>query len=179
MALNNIPHVRCAAIEVLSETAGTSITVLLVLILIVFDAVRFGRVSLSTQGFVVALIISTIITYALKISLQMPRPGIESVAAMENPLKYVEVFSFPSGHSARAFALATYFSNRVRSRVLSASLYAWATGVAITRLILGVHWFSDVLAGSVVGILSAVLADPITVYINKFLPKRVFQKKLM
>jgi membrane-associated phospholipid phosphatase len=66
--------------------------------------------------------------------------------------------SFPSGHATQAAALFAAFAlllGRRRSRVVRAVLagaaVAVAVSVAATRVLLGVHWVTDVLAGLAVG----------------------------
>jgi undecaprenyl-diphosphatase len=66
--------------------------------------------------------------------------------------------SFPSGHSATAaacflgFALVLAVSSAPRARaVLMATAVAIGVTVASTRVLLGVHWLSDALAGLAVG----------------------------
>ncbi|CAN5330524.1 hypothetical protein BH09MYX1_BH09MYX1_32240 [soil metagenome] len=67
--------------------------------------------------------------------------------------------SFPSGHSAGAFAFATFLativvssSMRRRTKMLAAaSLGVVALGIALSRIYLGVHFPSDVAAGAVIG----------------------------
>jgi undecaprenyl-diphosphatase len=62
--------------------------------------------------------------------------------------------SFPSGHTANAFAAAV-----VLSRFAAAPALAWwilAGAIGYSRLYLGVHYPSDVVAGAVVGIACAV-----------------------
>ena len=63
--------------------------------------------------------------------------------------------SFPSGHASRIFAvaalLAVYFRWPVKA---SAAFFAVMAG--ISRIYVGVHWPSDVLAGAVVGIALAL-----------------------
>ena len=57
--------------------------------------------------------------------------------------------SFPSGHTAASFAAATALSMAYpRARPL---LYATATGVGLSRIHLGHHFFSDVAAGAALG----------------------------
>lgn len=60
-------------------------------------------------------------------------------------------YSFPSGHAALAFALATSWSlSHPQWYVVSPSM-VWASSVALSRVWLGVHYPSDVLAGAALG----------------------------
>ncbi|MCC6763466.1 MAG: phosphatase PAP2 family protein [Deltaproteobacteria bacterium] len=59
--------------------------------------------------------------------------------------------AFPSGHSARAFLVAVLASG-LGSAWLGAALALWATLVAASRVLLGVHHLSDVVAGACLGI---------------------------
>ena len=59
--------------------------------------------------------------------------------------------SFPSSHAANCFALATVISVFYRRRGWIA--FVPAVLVALSRMYVGVHWPSDVLAGCLIGIL--------------------------
>lgn len=60
-------------------------------------------------------------------------------------------FSFPSGHSITAFAVAVPLGLFYPS--LMPGLLFIAVSIAISRILLGMHFLSDVLAGSFIGIL--------------------------
>jgi undecaprenyl-diphosphatase len=60
-------------------------------------------------------------------------------------------FSFPSGHSMTAFSLCV--SLALSYPVLLGALLACALSVAASRILLGMHFLSDVVAGSVLGAL--------------------------
>ena len=64
--------------------------------------------------------------------------------------------SFPSGHSAAAFAFATGACEELP--VLAPALVPLAAGVAYSRVHTGVHYPSDVAAGAAIGIASGALA---------------------
>jgi undecaprenyl-diphosphatase len=60
-------------------------------------------------------------------------------------------FSFPSGHAMNAFALATVLGLAIP---WAASLLVLvAASVAVSRVVLGLHFLSDVVAGSALGVL--------------------------
>jgi undecaprenyl-diphosphatase len=65
--------------------------------------------------------------------------------------------SFPSGHAARVFLIVVIASALLPARWLVVVLWIWAPLVALARVVMGVHYVSDILAGTVVGILIALL----------------------
>lgn len=62
--------------------------------------------------------------------------------------------AFPSGHATAAFALATSLSESVHNEWATLGFYALATGTGWARMAQQRHWFTDVVAGAVVGTLS-------------------------
>jgi len=63
--------------------------------------------------------------------------------------------SFPSGHTSAAFATATSLSLNVPKWYVVVPSYTWASAVGYSRMHLGVHYPSDVLAGALLGAGSA------------------------
>lgn len=59
-------------------------------------------------------------------------------------------FSFPSGHTMTAFSIALVLSYFYRGVELP--LYFLAGSIAISRVVLGMHFLSDVLAGAILGV---------------------------
>jgi undecaprenyl-diphosphatase len=59
-------------------------------------------------------------------------------------------FSFPSGHTMTAFSIALVLSYFYRG--VEFPLYFMAGSIAISRVVLGMHFVSDVLAGAVLGV---------------------------
>jgi len=84
---------------------------------------------------------------------QRPSCGIGGFAALaENP----DGFSFPSGHTAVAFAVAVAFAGH--ASVLGGLALVLAVGIAVSRVYLGAHYPLDVAAGVLVGAVSGVAA---------------------
>lgn len=93
------------------------------------------------------------VTTALKYAVGRTRPQGDGDADEFRPFSGRN--SFPSGHTAVAFALATAVARESASPAVDAALYGVATLTAFARLNDDRHWTSDVLAGALVGHLSA------------------------
>ena len=81
--------------------------------------------------------------------------------------------SFPSGHTAAAFSLATSLSITYPKWYVIAPSAVWACGVGFARINQGVHYPSDVVAGAAIGVGCAFA----NIYINRWLNKILFKKK--
>lgn len=68
-------------------------------------------------------------------------------------------FGFVSSHAANTFALAVFLGGLLRPylRWIAAALLIWATLVAVSRVMLGVHYPGDILGGAIWGALVARL----------------------
>ena len=88
-----------------------------------------------------------ILTYSMKNSTHVPRPDTGQPT------------SFPSGHTAQAFAAATFMAKEYGNKSIWYSIGAFtvATGVGAMRVMNNRHWVSDVLVGAGIGILSTNL----------------------
>lgn len=69
--------------------------------------------------------------------------------------------SFPSGHTAIAFMIATFLSARYPK--WSILFYFLACLIGITRIYLGLHYPSDVIVGAIIG----VLTTSVVIWIGK------------
>lgn len=106
------------------------------------------------------------ITYGLKYIVGRDRPY-ERYPDRVHPYSLEDSPSFPSGHTATAFALATSLSIKCPKWYVIAPSALWACSVGVSRMNEGVHYPSDVLAGAALGAGFAVA----NVYINRWLSK--------
>jgi len=66
-------------------------------------------------------------------------------------------YAMPSGHTSGAFATATALSLKYPEWYVIVPSYLWASSVGLSRMHLGLHYPTDVLAGAVLGAGSAYL----------------------
>jgi undecaprenyl-diphosphatase len=111
---------------------------------------------LVTTAWVAAFAGAAVLTVILKNIIQRPRP-FEATTYL-----YGTSFSFPSGHALGslvgygmlAYVIASTWVETVRGRVLlGIGTAVLVLAIGISRLYLGVHYFSDVVAGYAAGIL--------------------------
>ncbi len=99
-------------------------------------------------------------TFVLKRAFRRPRPyrAMPDIVARDPHHQGGEVHdpnSFPSGHAAAAFAIATSVS--LSDGRLAVPALLWATAVGTSRIWHGVHYPSDVLVGAAIGAGSAAV----------------------
>ena len=75
--------------------------------------------------------------------------------------------SFPSGHTTAAFATATSMALTYKKWYVTLPAFAWAGGVAVSRMYLGVHYPSDLLGGMIIGVGSSFLTWKIDEYLMR------------
>lgn len=137
--------------------------------LFTFLLIVFGNEKWRNTGIQAAatLAISQTITYGLKSLLGRERPY--------NILKNLNTFgitlkdySFPSGHTSASFSLATTIA--LNYPFLSILVLGMALLVGISRIYLGVHYPTDVVAGIVLGVGSAIVVHLyVFVYLIEFI----------
>ena len=123
--------------------------------------------SLKKKGLFIgqSVLVSSFITVALKRTIKRERPFI-TYPDIEN-LTEASSYSFPSGHTSNAFAAATSISMAFPKWYVIVPTFIWAGSVGYSRMHLGVHYPSDVLAGALVGSGSAYLSFEINKWLNK------------
>jgi membrane-associated phospholipid phosphatase len=124
----------------------------------------------------ISLGVSTVVTMAMKYTIKRERP-FERYSEVKK-LSSGGGSSFPSGHTSSAFAVATSISMSYPKWYVIAPCYLWAGAVGVSRIVLGVHYPSDVLAGAVVGMGSAYLANRAEKWLHRGKTRHVVPKDL-
>lgn len=122
---------------------------------------------------VLVFIIGSVINFLLKIIIKRERPFV----AYEDILNYgnEDGFSMPSGHSLCAGIFATFliyllFTTKKDwwTRILGVIALTLAPMlIALSRMVLGAHYFTDTLLGLALGILFAIISILLYKYIMK------------
>lgn len=140
-------HVTDTPLKRLSTAANRSLLWFTIAALMALFGGRRGRRA-ALRGVVAITITSTLVNAPLKYLARRRRP--QSQRSDRPPLIPVPgSFSFPSGHSASAFAFTTAVAIEVPRMI--APVLPLAAGVAYSRVQLRVHYPLDVLAGAAIG----------------------------
>lgn len=101
-----------------------------------------------------SLAVNTALTLGMKYAVGRERPYERYPGMLDVP--YPESSpSFPSGHTSIAFATATALTLKYPKWYVAVPSYFWAASVGYSRMNLGVHYPTDVLAGALLGAGSA------------------------
>ena len=137
-------------LEFVTNLGSTAAIVVIAVSAAVHGVLRWRRVSVVLYLALVAVGQLVIVTL-IKTAVDRVRPAIDPLAGFSGA-------SFPSGHSTAAaatFAAIALVVGRGRApkarAVLGGLAIAIAVAVGCSRMFLGVHWFSDVLAGWALG----------------------------
>jgi membrane-associated phospholipid phosphatase len=136
---------------------GNGIFVIILCILLSFYRFRYSIFLFSTFA------ISGIIVQIVKrfILPGMPRPNIYFKGIYDlHFVKGVEIlhsFSFPSGHSATAFALCLSLTIITKNKILQVALFFFACLIAYSRIYLSQHFLIDAVAGSLIGVFTTLV----------------------
>lgn len=120
------------------------------------------NVRISAEAALAALISRFVFVEIIRYFYDRPRP-FEVLEGARQIIEHSTGGSFPSGHAAFFFALATgVFFYKKWWGVL---FYALALAISFSRVLAGIHWPTDILGGAVAGVISAWLVD---FFIKKF-----------
>ena len=146
-------HATSGSTTVLRRLSDLGGTLGVVSLAVIVGAVEYRR--LANRAIPALLILTVggqfVLVNLIKVIVDRARPDLEQLTGFSSS-------SFPSGHAAAGaatFAVIALLLGRRRSRRARAALAGVAVAVAVTvagtRVLLGVHWLTDVLAGLAVG----------------------------
>ena len=127
----------------------------LVFVVAVLWPVRRYRMGIATVASAVVARLGVKTAFLLFVHRARPYVVLQGVHNIIGPQVGEEFQSFPSGHAILFFALA--MAVYLYDRRLGWWFFAGATLMAVARVAGGIHWPSDVLAGAIIGILTAWL----------------------
>jgi membrane-associated phospholipid phosphatase len=141
--------------------------------LFVTGVIRKDKVmTMNSYELITSTIVGSVLTTTMKFSFDRSRPF---VTYPNDITKYTKAGSksFPSGHTSMAFATATSISLMYPKWYIIAPSFLWASSIGYSRMYLGVHYPSDVLAGALLGAGSSIG----THYLFKYLKTKYTKKE--
>ena len=121
----------------------------------------------ATVCMALSYVITAITTYTIK-----------EISGVQRP-DGIGLNSFPSGHTATAFTGAEFLRLQYKDSNpwIGIAGYAVASGVALSRVAHNEHWFTDIIAGAGVGILSTRLAHWLYPWVQEKIVHKIFKPK--
>jgi undecaprenyl-diphosphatase len=137
-------------LRVVTQLGGTTTIIVLSVVVAIIEYRRLP--TRAVPAFLATVVVSQlIVTNVIKVAVGRERPHVARLVAASG-------FSFPSGHtaaSAAVYAAIALVVGRGRGRSVKAALAGAAggitAGVAASRVLLGAHWLTDVIAGAALG----------------------------
>lgn len=118
-----------------------------------------GRRPDLVWSIMVAVIVVSLLIHGAKMAFDMPRPPYLLSGDDIRVIGFKAISgSFPSGHSAAAFAFAGAVAVMRFPVVAKVTVLVFAAAVGISRVAVGIHWPLDVVAGALTGWLGVMLS---------------------
>ncbi|MBT1065873.1 phosphatase PAP2 family protein [Bowmanella sp. Y26] len=143
---------NCAPIRWISRTGDGHLYLLLGLVLWFFEPTH-GDLFLYTALLAYALELPIYVVLKKLFKRTRPCDLLRNFNAHISPS---DKFSLPSGHTAAAFLMASLIAHYYP--LFALPVYAWASTIGLSRVLLGVHYPSDILAGICLGMTISVFS---------------------
>jgi undecaprenyl-diphosphatase len=153
LAVWGATHATGLSTAVLRAITQLGATVTVVAVTVLAGTWEYRRLHTRSVPLFLGLVVvgQNLIANLIKLGVDRVRPGVD-------PLTLFSGSSFPSGHTTAAaacYAAIALLAGRRRSprarSILAGAAAAIAVAVAASRVLLGVHWLTDVLAGLALG----------------------------
>lgn len=142
----------------ITDTAFLAAALIVIIVLLYGIAKKNAVLKVKGWQLVIALVTNSVIVNIIKYAVNRERPFIhnqliEKLSTGGSP-------SFPSGHTSDAFMIAFSVSLLfARQKCWLLLIWVWALLVAYSRIVLGVHYPSDVLGSILIGMLIAFIVN--------------------
>jgi len=140
---------------------GTTIFMVLIIVLLLIGGARKEALVFS-----IVFVVTNVLALGIKYVVARPRPSDLGVMLETEP-------AFPSVHTVNAFALATTISSYHRKFTIV--MYVWALLIAFSRVYLGLHYFTDIVGGAVLGFVVSYLITHAALRRDKLISRFVSQ----
>lgn len=146
--------IKCPVFDYLmpriTNLGGAFFTIALCVILYLFEN-HAGKS--SAKEAMAALLLSHLIVQVFKRFVRRRRPYL-NYSNVNTFTRIWKDYSFPSGHTAAAFSLATIFVRTIPPVAFICFILAFLVG--ISRIYIGMHYPSDVIIGALIGTIFAI-----------------------
>lgn len=134
--------------------------------LAIFAAIYLWKGKRIAVSYAFTIFITLVVVLSLKSYFEIPRP--------ENVRFVIEAYgySMPSGHTALSFASAMFLHPHVINGYLRSLIWILAVLVSISRVFLGVHYPTDILAGVILGCVFGYLGLKMEPYISRHINEK-------
>ncbi|MEM0021667.1 MAG: phosphatase PAP2 family protein [Fervidicoccaceae archaeon] len=151
------PSSENIVMRIITETASIYSFAIVIVLIAIYQLMKFRGFRIELLNFVSALVLTSLITLALKYFTASPRPGEILVSSPSIFSLLSDVYSFPSGHSSRA-SVASYFLSK-KGRLWALLGWSYVILISFSRIFLAVHWTSDVVVGVFLGAACSDVVD--------------------
>jgi membrane-associated phospholipid phosphatase len=143
------------AFQILTYLGDFYLWVVLASIYLVYAYFKSRKRLSSAIELAIFLIITTALTYSIKMVFTRPRPDCLGLSVYDDD--FVSSFSYPSGHVSRATGAFFILVRGSRTKELLAVIAVFL--VSLSRMILGAHYLTDVVGGVFLSLAAQRLAN--------------------
>ncbi|MBC3765954.1 phosphatase PAP2 family protein [Neptunicella marina] len=136
---------NCTLIRMISKTGDGYLYLLVALLIYSFEQEK-GSIWLYSALLAYAMELPLYVVLKKSFKRQRPCDLFSNFQAHISPS---DKFSLPSGHTAAAFLMASLLAHFYPG--LTPLVYCWASVIGISRVLLGVHYPSDIVVGALLG----------------------------
>ncbi|NIJ46010.1 membrane-associated phospholipid phosphatase [Wenyingzhuangia heitensis] len=143
------------------SSIGNALSVFFFLLIVVrfkFKYLYFFILAFAIESFIIIICKHLIFDGTFRPYLFFKELGLLDAIDFVQGVKIRKTDSFPSGHTAYSFFIATFFVLKLNNLKSSVVIFLLATLIGVSRMYLVQHFFADVFTGAVVGVLATYTA---------------------